>query len=399
MKTKIKLLFSFFIILLLISDSNADWQQTHITNSGRVIALAANNTTIFAGALYNGVFLSTNNGTNWNQTALHYSNITALSLNTTDIYAGQIGVYKSTNNGINWVQTGLNNDMVNTLVYAGNRIFAGAENSGVQWVGGVFLSTNNGANWIFTNLRYISVYSIVVNGNQVISGTDNGIYLTTNDGVSWVQIGLNGLKVWTLSFINNNIFAGTENGVYKTTNGGISWTHSLLNRNVRALAVANNILLGGIDSNGVYLTSDFGSNWTPINEGFPYTLPTVYSITITDSYIFCGTQDSSVWRRLILEIGVKTISTDIPNAYSLFQNYPNPFNPSTQIKFELPTGTSVKLVIYDILGKEVEVIINDKLQAGTYQYEWDGSKYSSGLYFYRITTPDFASVKKMVLMK
>ena len=98
-------------------------------------------------------------------------------------------------------------------------------------------------------------------------------------------------------------------------------------------------------------------------------------------------------------IGVNNISSEIPDLYVLYQNYPNPFNPVTKIKFSLPKSTHVKLIIYDVLGKEIAVMINQKQSAGTYEADWDGSNYPSGVYFYKLITGEFTETKKMVLLK
>ena len=98
---------------------------------------------------------------------------------------------------------------------------------------------------------------------------------------------------------------------------------------------------------------------------------------------------------------------DLPLTFSLSQNYPNPFNPVTKIKFDVPEvrgeRLEVRMIIYDILGKEVATLVNDKLAPGTYEYEWDGSNYSSGVYFYKLIIDDASAplsiTKKMVLMK
>jgi len=90
---------------------------------------------------------------------------------------------------------------------------------------------------------------------------------------------------------------------------------------------------------------------------------------------------------------------EIPLTYSLSQNYPNPFNPATTIKFGLPKSSQVKLTIYDLLGREISVLVNGNLSAGSYKAEWDASNYSSGVYIYRIESSDFVQVKKLVLIK
>lgn len=89
----------------------------------------------------------------------------------------------------------------------------------------------------------------------------------------------------------------------------------------------------------------------------------------------------------------------VPLTNMLYQNYPNPFNPRTKIKYQLAKQENVKLIIYDILGREVTTLINDKLNQGSYEAEWDASKYASGVYFYKLITGDFIETKKMVIVK
>jgi len=95
--------------------------------------------------------------------------------------------------------------------------------------------------------------------------------------------------------------------------------------------------------------------------------------------------------------GIQTV--EIPNHYRLSQNYPNPFNPTTTIKFGMPRGEKVKLVIYDMLGREVKVLVDEFKNSGTYEVSFDASSLSSGVYFYKLETPNFAATKKMLLVK
>ena len=96
---------------------------------------------------------------------------------------------------------------------------------------------------------------------------------------------------------------------------------------------------------------------------------------------------------------VERKSYKIPNSFLLSQNYPNPFNPKTIINFQLPKFSSVKLFIYDVLGKEISILVNETLKPGSYNIEWDASNYASGVYFYRLMAGDFSETKKMVLVK
>jgi hypothetical protein len=106
-------------------------------------------------------------------------------------------------------------------------------------------------------------------------------------------------------------------------------------------------------------------------------------------------------------VAIKQNQNNIPCTFSISQNYPNPFNPSTKIKFDIPNfplmkgarGMSVQLTIYDLLGREVATLVNQQLQPGLYEVEFDASNYPSGVYFYRLTSGDFTSTQKMVLLK
>ncbi len=102
---------------------------------------------------------------------------------------------------------------------------------------------------------------------------------------------------------------------------------------------------------------------------------------------------------------VKNISAEVPDKYQLYQNYPNPYNPITKIKFDVPSpyplqrGTSVVLKVYDLLGREVATLVNEKLQPGTYEVTFDGSRLASGIYFYRLRTESYTETKRMILVK
>ena len=103
-------------------------------------------------------------------------------------------------------------------------------------------------------------------------------------------------------------------------------------------------------------------------------------------------------------IGITQTSTEVPVRFSLEQNYPNPFNPATTIQFTIMPNakaqmSNVELTVYDALGRSVAMLVNDRLAAGTYSYEWDASIYPSGIYFYELKTEGFTQTKKMVMIK
>ena len=89
----------------------------------------------------------------------------------------------------------------------------------------------------------------------------------------------------------------------------------------------------------------------------------------------------------------------VPTEFSLYQNYPNPFNPTTKIKYSIPQETAVQIKVFDILGKEVMVLVNEKQEAGIYDVAFDGSNFGSGIYIYQMQAESFSSTKKMLILK
>lgn len=98
-------------------------------------------------------------------------------------------------------------------------------------------------------------------------------------------------------------------------------------------------------------------------------------------------------------IGIQPGNGKIPTAFKLGQNYPNPFNPVTTIDADIPKSSMVKIAVYDMLGREIEVLVNEILTPGTYKLSWDASGRSSGIYFYKILSSEFNDTRKMILVK
>ncbi|HHL72065.1 MAG TPA: T9SS type A sorting domain-containing protein, partial [Bacteroidetes bacterium] len=101
---------------------------------------------------------------------------------------------------------------------------------------------------------------------------------------------------------------------------------------------------------------------------------------------------------------VRAEQDDLPRSYSLQQNFPNPFNPETRIAFALPEKTAVRLRIYTVTGQVIATLVDGELDAGTYEYTWNGKSIlgrdvPSGVYFYEIETSQFRQVKKMTLIR
>ncbi|MBK8552270.1 MAG: T9SS type A sorting domain-containing protein [Ignavibacteria bacterium] len=386
----------------LINNSVSQWVQVgnEMGNNRYINSLTSNSSYIFASTDDSGVYRSTNNGTNWIHTSLNNKATSSLIVSENNIFAGtgstgSYVVYFSTDNGNTWNQTNLNKGVA-CFAILGSSIFAGTEYDGV------YISTINGTSWTQTALNNRSIYSLLAIGNSLFAGTDIGVYLSNNNGTNWTQTTLNNVPVLSLSTIGNNIFAGTyysNNGFYLSTNSGVNWTAVPTFQTILSFEVSGTNLFAGNFSAGVYLSTDNGSSWLNKNQGFPSSI-TINKLLIANNYIFAASQGKSVWRRFYTDIiGIKNIGTEIPAKYSLSQNYPNPFNPVTNLEFGISKLGFVTLKIYDLLGKEVATLVNEKLNPGTYRVEFDAGTLTSGVYFYRLTSGDFTDTKRMLLIK
>jgi hypothetical protein len=99
-----------------------------------------------------------------------------------------------------------------------------------------------------------------------------------------------------------------------------------------------------------------------------------------------------------IDTGIRN-DPEVPRMFALAQNYPNPFNPTTVISYQLPASSHVTLKVYDLLGREVAMLVNEKKDAGTYTVRWNASGFSSGIYFYRLEANEKREIKKMLMIK
>jgi hypothetical protein len=194
------------------------------------------------------------------------------------------------------------------------------------------------------------------------------------------------------------MFAVTLTGVFISDNYGTNWAadNSGL-ENVNCFVVVNDQLFAGTDDNGVHRSADGGVTWASFSSGISANTR-IWSLAVNSDGIFAGTS-SGVWVTTSpTEIKIEKGNSE-PFSFSLKQNFPNPFNPSTTISFTLAKRSFVILKVYDILGREVETLINGEMQAGNHNQLWNAANLSSGIYFYRLQAGLFTETKKLVLLK
>ena len=193
----------------------------------------------------------------------------------------------------------------------------------------------------------------------------------------------------------------------------MTFTLSLRNRGSTATVQSVTATVTCLDSNAVpqtgltYSYGDIPPGAAPIaatvyRVRFRPTCPVNYSVRFT---IDISSNGKFFWRDTfyvkVLPASVTAVNSEegIPKEFGLSQNYPNPFNPSTRIDFQLPVSSHVTLKVFDILGREVALLVNEIKTAGIYHVSWDAANMPSGMYVYRITTGNFVCVRKMVLVR
>jgi hypothetical protein len=173
------------------------------------------------------------------------------------------------------------------------------------------------------------------------------------------------------------------------------------------------VVYGGL----IYYSTDNGNNWKYLSNGLPNN-NVFQSLFVNDSNIFVGSDFSGMWHYPLSQLitGVTNVKSKIPQGFELKQNYPNPFssrggsayggNPSTIISYQLPmislpTGQAgfVTLKVYDVLGREVKILVNEYQTAGTHSLTFNANGLPSGIYFYRISAGSYSDTKKLVLLK
>ncbi|MEI7485563.1 MAG: T9SS type A sorting domain-containing protein, partial [Ignavibacteriota bacterium] len=397
---------------LLISNvvfSQTAWvtQSSGTTSSVNAVYFINNETGFCAG---NGGLLlkTTNSGLQWNQitspVAFNFDYLKFFGNDSAVLAANNIdSIYFTTNAGANWYLRD-----VNTPYYSSYRQIEFVNfNVGYYLSGGhLYRTTNNGISWTD---YYTTIGIKHISFPDELTGWEAGTYTlpypppygtnyaeirkTTNGGINWsVQISTqeNSYSIYRVFF--RNINTGFYNdfsswSIRKTVNGGtnyLSVTNGGSYKNYYAMHFPSNNT-GWLIGDQIIKTTDGGSNFVTITN-------TPNPVNSYKGVFFIN--DNTGWLVGLNGTIIKTQTGGITNIikvgsitkeYNLEQNYPNPFNPATKIKFDVTKFSSVRIIVYDVSGREIQTLVNDKLLPGTYEITFDGSILTSGVYFYKMT--------------
>jgi photosystem II stability/assembly factor-like uncharacterized protein len=385
------------------------------------------------------ILKTTNGGDNWNiiyndTTGNIFKRVIFLNPNIGFVGGSIISnslyyILKTTNGGINWFyinapfQSTYQADM---SILNENTIWTVEDES---LTGGVFLTTNGGLNWnrqlALGNQNPTNIYFYNKNIGFISKNTGSSyVRKTTDGGQSWDTI-VNGEGFTDLYFIDSLTGWKADNGTMKkTTNGGLNWINqqfpiTVASGIIKFSNVNNDTIwgVGGIVSfpnnqlrGIIYNTTNGGDTWryqipdTNINifeyfhNKFSNRLVGWAYATQRGVHTVTGGNDT-------FYTSIKQISEDVPDGFRLFQNYPNPFNPISKIKYQISKISNVKLEVFDVSGRLINTLVNQKQNPGEYIVKLDASNLSSGVYFYRIQITDekggviYLETKKAILVK
>ena len=363
-------------------------------------------------------------------------------------------ILRTTNGGLNWFSgTVVSSLAMYKLAYVDSLRWTIVGQNGL-----ILYSSNAGSSWnvngtagVSVNLADIQFVKTegVTSDTGYIAGVNGTLLRTTNGGVTWSQVPvITSNNLYFVHFVGQNTgFVGGYNVAIKTTNAGVNWTTVTPAPNMELSRADfkdsdNGIIVGGTDISNdgvIYRTSNGGANWSEYLTPFEALKSVIYltngniSIVGNNGIILMSYTNGNNWEiqtspvttflrdsyfvdtstayavgnsGTIIKttsagviINVHQISSEIPSSFRLYQNYPNPFNPSTNFWFDIPVSGLVSLKIYDSLGREVKTVLNKVLQAGRYEYTYQGENIPSGLYFYTLTANDFSQTMKMILVK
>ena len=428
MKQYVLVIIAILYCSTLYSQSAWYFQNSGFTSTGAIrdVFFVNQNTGWLCGQ-FEIISKTTNGGTNWipiQNAGYHHYSIYFLNINTgwvTTSDSGSYVVLKTTNNGMNWIRLNIQNQYPSDIYFID-------ENTG--WIAStsskMLKTTDGGLNWStftlpgnipywFFSMSFVNAQTGWSTGNYYNSNTSEhffGVAKTTNGGDSWFfikeEIAPPFRNYRDIQFLNSQTGYLNRIPPSKTTDGGQTW-FDILDATYYFGMHFIDVNIGWFAAQGGILTktTNGGLNWQTQVITNSFAPQEIFFIDLNTGWVVGM---SNISQNIVMKTtsgGITFVNTNsnyIPVKYSLYQNYPNPFNPSTKIKFEVPLSKGglkgvVSLIIYDITGREIQTLVNEKLNPGTFEVTFDDSNIASGVYFYQLKSGDYVETKKMLMIK
>jgi hypothetical protein len=323
-------------------------------------------------------------GSSWsvvNEGLPSFAQLNAFTFVNTALFAAtDHGVYSSVDSGNSWKADTAGLGLDPLFLSPGGTVGIASSGSKLftmkSFAGTVYSSPIDSVSWTqVTSQYYNSGYAMAAVDTAIVIATLKGIYVFDGDS-TWLPRN-NGLPISDTTWLASCIFATSD---------------SLLFAYLSSTSAT-------VYSKQIYATSDVGKTWIQVNDSV-FSGASVTAMATTGKYLFAGTQMGG-WRIPIADVitSVRDNRPHVPSQYILYQNYPNPFNPTTVIAYSLPAPAAVTLKVYDLLGREIKTLVNERQNAGQHSMTFDGSNYPSGVYFYRLQAGTYSQTKKLIELK
>jgi hypothetical protein len=321
-------------------------------------------------------------------------------------------IYRSTDNGINWDSVfSLPNESCHVESFyqrsdSSNIIFILVSNQNSSY--GLYRSDQYGIKGSWFQIESSFQKNFISAANNSNSDTlfflidNNQLYLSTDGGINITYLStipgnrFNYLYVSNRNNIDPIYVAGQ--GV-KRSFDYLTWEDFGLDTiEVIELTEDWSSLFAATRYNGIFTNFYYAGEWYPFNNGLA-TKEITDIVNFTHSIMHVATANNSVYiiYSIINEADKET--SGLPENFELYQNYPNPFNPSTRIRYQVASSSKVSLKVFDMIGNEITTLVNEYKPAGSFEVNFDASKLSSGVYFYRLNADSFVETKKMILLR
>ncbi len=411
------------------SENRLVWQPANNGIVGaQVVSIAGKGPDVFAymAAFPSGaplLYISSDNGATWDtDTSVPSQAVPKVAVVDSDVFAFGIRyVYRSSDGGQTWQSIGnaaIDSAYPSAIAGAGGNVVLSCGDSG-----NVFLSSDQGENWQDITASVPGFTSLASSGSNLFGcGYLHDDYLSTDAGQTWSDVNDTLHFITTVALSGDTLYAGRyqwpwpassppnpPGGVFRSTDDGRNWTDitaglpapptsPFSGPQVHTLAIHGNDLFAGLEP-GLFYCSTSNDRWINIGSGLPDMQ--IESMYISDSTIFAGTENGGMWEHPLSTLtAVQTLPySAVPASFRLLQNYPNPFNPTTTIDYQLPRNAHVTLKVYNVLGQLVTTLVDGDVSAGYHRAIFNGSRFASGVYFYRLTTPTYSRVMKMLMLK
>jgi photosystem II stability/assembly factor-like uncharacterized protein len=405
---------------------------------------------MYVGSENNGVYRSTDGGLTWDFVGLPNTTVGSMTDAGGQLFVGtNSGLFRSADNGTSWAFAGLAGRVVQDLLATSpNDMYAATSDSGA------YRSTNGGQTWsaLVSGLNHRNVTSLALDPEGFLyAGTDGGGVYRSTQLITGINVVVPIAQSWNLvsvpvepsNFQRANLFPSSISQAFAYLPGvGYAPTNTLSNGPGYWLKfpAAGTVTLSGfsIDADSVEVLTGWNLIGSISSSVSVDSIGSIPGGIITSEFI--GHTPSGYGAVSVLEPGVgywvkasqpgllvlssipppmakiRIVATgemppappgegttesmlEKPREFALAQNYPNPFNPSTTIRYELPKTSHVSLSIFDMLGREVVMLLNEEKSPGAYTVQWDASALCSGVYFYRLKAESFTETKRLLLLK